>query len=242
MRTTERFKDCPWFREEDPERVVIGGCGGIGSFLSFFLHRAGFNIVILDDDRIEEFNLGGQLYKYSDVGKNKVESLAQICKDYGGNEVNAIAIKIDEDTCIKHPFMFAAFDNMDARKHFFNHWKEIVQDSPIKPILIDGRLEAEYMQILCVTPETMDVYEDKYLFDDDRVEDLACSMKQTTHAAAMIASYMTAFFTNHLTNIYEREVIREIPFFKEVLLPMNFSETIVKPERHEEIVEEELPG
>jgi hypothetical protein len=104
----------------------------------------------------------------------------------------------------------------------------------IQPIYIDGRLEVEHMQIICVTPENIPEYEKRFLFDDSQVEDLPCTMKQTSHAAAMIASYMTAFFTNHITNIYLREQLREVPFFKEVVLPMNFEVSELNPVRNEQ--------
>ena len=53
----DRFKDAPWFPQRD-ELVMIGGAGGIGSWLSFFLVRAGFKPTVYDFDVIEEHNLG----------------------------------------------------------------------------------------------------------------------------------------------------------------------------------------
>lgn len=230
MRNFERFKDIEWFQGENPENVLIGGCGGIGSFLTFFLHRAGFNVLVIDNDTIEEHNLGGQLFKSKNVGELKVTAINNFCREFTSENVRGINRFIGEDFKPNSPFMFSAFDNMEARKHHFQNWYDSIESSPVQPLYIDGRLEPEYFQIFCVTPETAEYYKDNYLFDDSRVADLSCTLKQTTHTAAMIASYMTSFFTNHITNIKEREIIREVPFFKEVLLPMNFSQTILKPE------------
>ncbi len=36
-----RFKDAPWYAKEDVN-VLIGGAGGIGSWLTLFLSRANF--------------------------------------------------------------------------------------------------------------------------------------------------------------------------------------------------------
>ena len=41
----------------------------------------------------------------------------------------------------------------------------------------------------------------------------------------MIASMMTAFFTNHITNVYAKEIIREVPFYYEFIVPMNLTIT-----------------
>lgn len=216
-----RFKDAPWFPERD-ELIMIGGAGGIGSWLTFFLTRAGFKPSVYDFDIIEEHNLGGQLFRKQDVGKNKVTALYQIIKDYCGEEINTFTDKIDEDSPTHH-FMFSAFDNMKARKDLFEVWKQSIEGCPVTPIFIDGRLTMEQLQIFCVTPATMDEYENEHLFDDSEVEDAPCTMKQTSHSAAMIASHMVGSFTNHITNIYEREVVRDVPFFYEFFIPVTYT-------------------
>lgn len=77
----------------------------------------------------------------------------------------------------------------------------------------------EQMQVYCVTPDRIADYE-ATLFNDNEVEDAPCTMKQTSHAAAMIATLMTSFFTNHMVNVYERERVREIPFYHEFFIPL----------------------
>lgn len=215
-----RFKDADWFPKSQ-EVVMIGGAGGIGSWLSFFLARAGFTPVIYDFDIIEEHNIGGQLFKYDDIGKTKVQALSDIIRDYSNIFINTFCQKIDENSP-SHCFVFSAFDNMKARKDLFNCWKKNLHSYSIKPIFIDGRLTMEQLQIFCVTPENIDEYE-KHLFDDSEVEDAPCTMKQTSHTAAMIASHMMGFFTNHITNIYCRENIREVPFYYEYFIPINLT-------------------
>ena len=83
----------------------------------------------------------------------------------------------------------------------------------------------EQLQIFCVTPDKIEEYEQEHLFDDSEVEDAPCTMKQTSHSAAMIASHMVGSFTNHITNIYERELIRDVPFYYEFFIPVTLTET-----------------
>jgi len=212
-----RFKDAPWFPKEN-ETVMVGGAGGISSWLTLFLARAGFKPIVYDFDIIEESNTAGQLFRLSDVGKYKVSALSEIIKEFANDSISGFNIKIDENSPT-HYFMFSGFDNMLARKNMFENWKRSIENCAVIPILIDGRLEMEQLQIFCVTPDRIKDYE-KTLFADEEVEDAPCTMKQTSHAAAMIATLMTAFFTNHMTNMYEREVVRDVPFYHEFFIPL----------------------
>lgn len=220
-----RFKDAPWFPERD-EHVMIGGSGGIGSWLTFFLTKAGFKPTVYDFDIIEEHNLGGQLFRQDDVNDTKVNAIYKIIKEFCGQEINTFTDRITVNSST-HYFMFSTFDNMQARKDLFEVWKRSIPNCPVTPIFIDGRLLMEQLQIFCITPDKIEEYEREHLFDDSEVEDAPCTMRQTSHSAAMIASHMTAFFTNHITNIYERDNIREVPFYYEYFIPVNLTETIV---------------
>lgn len=215
-----RFKDAMWLPQQE-EKCIIGGCGGIGSWLAFFLNRAGFHTIVFDDDTVEEVNLGGQLFSKKSVGMSKVQALNNLTLDFCETSITGFHQKFTKDS-MSHIFMFSAFDNMKARKDMFEVWKKSIPKSMIIPIFIDGRLEAEQLQIFCVTPDKIEEYE-KHLFADMEVEAISCTLKQTSHCAAMIASHMMSFFTNHMTNIYEREGIREIPFYYEYFIPLSLT-------------------
>ena len=79
-------------------------------------------------------------------------------------------------------------------------------------ILDKLRLTMEQLQIFCVTPDKIEEYE-KHLFDDSEVEDAPCTMKQTSHSAAMIASHMVGLFSNHMTNNAVKDKDRTDLFF-----------------------------
>lgn len=215
-----RFKDAPWFPKHE-EKCMIGGAGGIGSWLTLFLSRAGFNPIVFDFDRLEEHNLGGQLYTVRDIGKLKVDALAIMCKTFSDKTISIFNKKIDLSSPT-HYFCFSAFDNMLARREMFDVWKRSFSQSVIMPLFIDGRLTAEQIQIFCVTPANIERYEE-HLFDDSLVEDAPCTFKQTSHCAAMIAAHMTAFFTNHITNIYEGQIVRDVPFYYEHFIPVTLT-------------------
>lgn len=234
---SSRFKDAPWFPKEETN-VIVGGAGGIGSWLTLMLSRAGFFPIVYDFDILEEHNLAGQLYTKSDAEAMvpKIDALKGLCKQFADTDITVMNERYTKDS-MSHHYVFSAFDNMQARKDMFAAWKEYVKEwedfkdiadaahipniSLSEPIFIDGRLTAEQMQIFCVTPDKIEEYE-KHLFDDTEVQDAPCTMKQTSHSAAMIASHMVGFFTNHMTNNAVKDKDRTVPFFWEYFIPINY--------------------
>ena len=237
---SSRFKDAPWFPKEETN-VIVGGAGGIGSWLTLMLSRAGFYPVVYDFDVLEGHNLAGQLYTKSDAEAMvlKVDALKGLCKQFADTDITVMNERYTKDS-MSHHYVFSAFDNMQARKDMFNAWCEYVKEwqdfnETLKaqkdtgqeimdlnvPIFIDGRLTAEQMQIFCVTPDKIEEYK-KHLFDDTEVQDAPCTMKQTSHSAAMIASHMVGFFTNHMTNNAVKDKDRTVPFFWEYFIPINY--------------------
>ena len=215
-----RFKDAPWYPKEITS-TVIGGAGGIGSWLTFLLARAGFEPIVYDYDTIEEHNIGGQLFGIKHIGMSKIDAIKQIVLEYSDTHLTGMNEAFNTES-MGHQFMFAAFDNMQARKDMFEVWWRDNSENP-NAILIDGRLLMEQMQIFCVTPATASEYFKEHLFDDSEVEAENCTMKQTSHSASMIASLMVGFFTNHMTNIAHGSVVRQIPFFHEYFIPINLT-------------------
>lgn len=225
-----RFKDALWYNKQP--NIIIGGAGGIGSWMTYFVCKANYPVTVYDYDTVEAHNLGGQLFLADSIGKLKVEALADMICEF--NDVNHQLFikneKITENTNynVSHyraPTIFiSCFDNMEARKAFFNGFVRF-NDSPIK-YFIDGRLLMEQMRIYCIQNTNMNQIENyvlEHLFDDSEVDDLPCSMKQTSHSAAMIASHMMGFLTNIITNVYNfnNEQMFKVPYMWDYVIPNN---------------------
>ena len=198
-----RFKGATWFDWLLEKPIIIGGAGGIGSFLSFFISRLGCHIYLYDMDNFEDHNMSGQLVRNSDISKAKTYVAASIAKEFSNHDLIECFEKYDKES-ESNPIMVSCFDNMQARKDMFQNWKDgLTEDNKNEAIFIDGRLLAETYQILCVqgnNQNQIDKYEKEYLFDDSEVETEDCTFKQTTHAAAAIAAHMTGFLTNFAGN------------------------------------------
>lgn len=212
---TMRFKDATWF-DKLPSLTIVGA-GGIGSWTSILLGRAGCpKILVCDMDVYEPHNLGGQLSTVDSMYKNKAEELKSLMSLLGcTSEVTSVGSKYSK--AYAKDVMIAAVDNMAARKQMFEDWKA----RPNRSLFLDGRLLAEHFQILCVVPGKEELYE-QYLFDDAEIEAEACSYKQTSHAAAAIGSYITSFLINHVANGVEGVNVYNVPFYSEYVMPIGY--------------------
>lgn len=220
---TTRFSGASWFDEIQKSRVIIAGIGGIGSNVAFQLARmAPANITLYDEDIVERVNMAGQLYSTNDIGQRKVDAIASMISAYTlAKQVNAVPSKFTDST-EAGDIMICGFDNMAARKTFYNSWKRHVQtltsDSMAKCLFLDGRLSIDTLQIFCIQGDdkvNMDRYETEFLFSDFQAEHTICSMKQTTYLACMIGSLMVNLFTNFIANSLNPVIPYDLPFFTE---------------------------
>jgi molybdopterin/thiamine biosynthesis adenylyltransferase len=205
-----RFRGLPWYPIY--EHIIIGGVGGIGGYFALNAARAGTSsITIYDDDIVEYGNLSGQVFNQNHVGKNKVDAIKEIANDYmATSNIDPRLQKITEEECMTGQYMVSCFDNMDGRKIMFEKWYEENKDNNFA-LFIDGRLEAQTFQCYFVTPDRADRYRETLVVDSS-IPDLACTMKQTSHVAQMLASMMFSVFTNHRGNIKQRAEIFRIPY------------------------------
>lgn len=224
---TTRFSGAEWFNEIQKARVIIGGCGGIGSNLAFQLARmVPATITLYDDDNVEMVNMAGQLFSLNDLGKSKVDAMTDMITTYTTmKQVNAIKARF---TNVTEPgdIMLCGFDNMAARKMFFNSWKGHIEskteEEKAKCLFMDGRLSLDTLQILCIQgddPYNINRYEEHFLFSDSETDTTVCSMKQTTYLACMIGSLMTNLFINFIANLLNPVIPYDLPFFTEYTAP-----------------------
>ena len=210
--TKSRFRDIEWFSETDSQLISIIGQGGTGSWTALFLSRLLNNNVLLhlqDMDSYDTSNMAGQFVHSAAIGNNKAVTLKDSLLQYTTLKESNMLIKTDSykegnEIC---PIVFSCVDNMKTRLEIFNTWNKL----ETKQLLIDPRLEAESFQIYVVTPGKEDNYI-KTLFNDSEVPDLPCTLKQTTHIAALCAAYSINLYTNYLTNSKANMDIRNLPF------------------------------
>lgn len=220
---TSRFSGTEWYNEIQKQRIIIAGIGGIGSNCVYQLARMNpAALFMYDDDVVEQANMSGQLYCQDDIGKAKVDAMADMLKSYTTMR-NIYAIK-DKFTTNSEAgdVMICGFDNMEARRIFFVAWHNHVMTKPEeerhKCLYLDGRLSIDTLQVFCITGDNkwaMDEYVKKYLFTDAEAEETQCSLKQTTYLACMIGSMIVNLFTNWTANLLNPIIPYDLPFFTE---------------------------
>ena len=217
---TSRFSSAIWYENIQKKTIILAGIGGIGSYVGFLLARMKpVSMFIYDDDIVEAVNMSGQLYGQSDLGRPKVSALAEMIRNYAGySSVFAVSERFTEES-EAGDIMICGFDNMVARKLFFNKWVDHVQSKPEEErkncLYLDGRLAAEEFQILCIRGDdeyNINRYSNEYLFSDAEADETICSYKQTTFCANMIASYMVNLFVNFCANQCTPLIDRDLPF------------------------------
>ena len=219
----KRWSGFDWADQQ--KTIMMIGAGGIGSWTCLSLSRIMHDIVLIDGDQVDQTNVqGGQLYRTKDIGKSKVTAVTEICREFGCvNQIMALhqmyATNLGmTDICI------TGLDNMAARKQIFEDWKMhvITSHNPEQCLFIDGRMAGELCEVFIVQgdkPEQLDEYE-SWLFDDLEIEELDCTMKQTTFVAMGIASFITSSLCNWLANNKMGIEYKEVPFHQRFYAPM----------------------
>ena len=217
---TSRFSSAIWYENIQKKVIILAGVGGIGSYVGFLLARMKpASMFIYDNDLVEAVNMSGQLYGNSDLGLSKVTALTNMIRNYANySSVFAINERFTAESEASD-IMICGFDNMAARKLFFEKWVEHVMLKPEKDrancLFIDGRLAAEEFQVLCIKGDdgfNINRYRNDFLFSDVEADETICSYKQTTFCANMIASYMVNLFVNFCANQCNPIIDRDLPF------------------------------
>ena len=217
---TSRFSSAIWYENIQNKTITLAGVGGIGSYVGFLLARMKpLSMFIYDADVVEAVNMSGQLYGQSDIGISKVSALATMVRNYANySSMFALQERFTRESEASD-IMICGFDNMEARKIFFEKWVEHVMLRPKEErkncLFIDGRLAAEEFQVLCIKGNdgyNINRYRNNFLFSDAEADETVCSYKQTTFCANMIASCMVNLFVNFCANQCNPIIDRDLPF------------------------------
>jgi|TARA_B110000967_G_scaffold201149_1_gene238014 hypothetical protein len=217
-----RFKAADWYNSF--QNIVVGGAGGIGSWLAPFLTRIGHTLYIYDDDTIDQTNMAGQFYNQSQIGIRKTDAVKLNCRALNGANLISTFGRYDKNG-LTSPIMITCFDNMAGRKLMFEKW--VTQKD--RELFLDGRMLAETGMIFCVLPGQEDNYRAE-LFEDSEVADAPCSLKATSHCGALISVLLTNALNSYLGNKAMKADIRILPFRYDFELPFfTFNEIELTP-------------
>jgi molybdopterin/thiamine biosynthesis adenylyltransferase len=108
------------------KQIAVCGAGALGSHLVDTLARQGvIRMTVIDLDRVEEHNIGTQIYDEGDIGAFKAEVMRARCFRATGIEIEAVAKELTERNIAKllrgADLVIDSFDNSASRRLVTEH-------------------------------------------------------------------------------------------------------------------------
>lgn len=131
------------------KKIILVGCGGIGSIVAELLVRGGFkDITLIDSDLVDESNLQRQIFVENDIGKLKTTALKKRLKDIDSKcSIDTFAEIINEKNikqlCSKSNLIIETTDNFQTRKIINTYCQKENKDW-----LYSGAVKTEFVSCL----------------------------------------------------------------------------------------------
>ena len=166
-------------------KIIIVGAGAIGSFAALALTKMGFsNVHVYDDDEIDPENMNCQFYRMADIGRKKVEALAEMIYDFTGTAITKYDQRVTNEDILAANVVISAVDCMDARKVIFEQTRG--------QHFLDSRMGAEYIAMYSVdmmNVEAVKEFKNSLHGNDDAVQE-RCTAKSTMYTVNLIAGLL----------------------------------------------------
>jgi len=174
-------------------RATIVGVGAIGRQVALQSAAIGIpRITLVDYDHVAVENLASQGFFESDMGRPKVDAVADLCRKINPSiDIRTANQKFRSVQFTGGVFM-CCVDGIDTRGRIFNAVKERAD------LFVDGRMGAEYLRVLTVHDDTSREYYPTTLFAAEEAYQGACTAKTTIYCANIAAGMMVAQFTKWL--------------------------------------------
>lgn len=168
------------------DEVHIIGVGATGSWIAYVLAKYGIKkIHAWDFDTVAAHNPPNSVYGNNDIGKKKVDALAEKLL----RECDCLVVPHDElvdGTQRLSGFVFLCPDKMSARQQI---WYGALKLKPQVKLVVETRLGAELGQIHTIRPllkADVNGFEGT-LYDDDEAEESACTYRAIASNVSVIA-------------------------------------------------------
>ena len=197
-----RQKDLVPLETLQDKTVTVIGVGAIGRQVAIQLAAMGVpKIQLIDFDTVETGNLAAQGFFEGDLGKPKVEAVAELLKSINSE----VEIEVVNDRFRRRmntgEIIFCCVDDMDIRDLIFT----ATQNTAV--LFIDGRMSAEVLRVLSVFNLDSQNHYRTTLFSSEDAYRGSCTAKTTIYSSNVAAGIMTGTMAKWL---------RELPIDKDV--------------------------
>lgn len=174
------------------DRVDVIGAGSTGSRVVLSLAKLGIkNIHVWDFDKVEAHNIPNQVYGVGDVGKYKVDALAEIVQNTAGISIEAHRDKVEGPEVSESNIVFLLTDTMESRKEI---WDNGIKMKYNIRLMVETRMGADSGRIYVVnpiSPTEISQWEDT-LCEDEVAED-GCGASTSVGPTADILAGMAVW-------------------------------------------------
>lgn len=195
-------------------RVDIIGAGATGSRIVLSLAKLGVeNLHVWDFDKVEEHNVANQAFGNGDIGKLKVEALAELVKQQTGADIFIHPERVDGTQTLGN-VVFLLTDTMASRKEI---WEKGLRYKFQVSLVVETRMGADSMRVYAINPsDPSHIREwEKTLCADDVAEVSACGASITVGPTAETLSGLAVWqfirwfsvFLGKKDDVLEHEII-----------------------------------
>lgn len=200
------------------KRIDVIGAGATGSRIALSLAKLGVsNLHVWDFDSVESHNIANQAFRLQDIGKLKVEALAEIVKELTGISIVQHNEMVDGSQKLGE-IVFVLTDTMASRKEIFEKGLKL---KPWTKVFFETRMGVSDYRIYSINPLKPAEYKayDGTLYADEAAEVSACGSKISvgpTAEAVSAAAVWQFILWNKIQNGEEVE-----DFFNEIIYGFN---------------------
>lgn len=198
--------------EKEKARIHIIGCGSVGSTVAENLARCGIKKMTLwDFDKVESKNVANQMFRGTDVGKLKVDALADILKEV--NEECEGELKLEPNGWngeMLSGYVFLCCDSMKIRRQIV----EQHMDNPFIRAMFDFRTRLEDAQHYAADWQDAKMKKDLLasmdFSDEEAMDETQISACGTTLGVAPTVRIICAYGVANFMNFWNEKPIKKM--------------------------------
>ncbi len=177
-------------------KATVIGVDAIGRQVALQLTAMGTPwLQLVDFDVVEIHNLASQGFLEKDLGQQKVEATAALCRQVNTDtEIQVIDHRFRRSMEVGNT-VFCCVDTIDARRLIWESVKKLTR------FFVDGRMSAEVIRVLTACDDPSRAYYPTTLFNPEEAYSGACTAKTTIYTANIAAGLMIAQFTKYLRRL-----------------------------------------
>jgi len=178
-------------------KATVIGVGAIGRQVALQLTAMGIPwLQIIDFDVVELSNLASQGYLEDDLGKFKVDAIADLCRKINSSlEIHVVPERFRRSMQIGN-IVLCCVDKIDARRLIWQAVKNKVN------CFFDARMSAEVLRVLTACDFESREHYPATLFHAEEAYVGPCTAKTTIYCANIAAGLMVAQFAKYLRQLH----------------------------------------